>query len=1224
MTRLLCAGFLAFVSVANAQSGLATITGTVSDSTGAVVADAPVEVRNLGNGQLSAVATTSTGNFTISQLPIGDYTLTIGVRGFKRYVHENFHLALSQTMREDVSLKVGETAESITVSADASLLKTESSQVAANVTLAQLNTLPLLTVAGSNAGYRNPWASANLMPGIQYTGTGPIENIRVNGTPVNTLQTRLDGLTIGPTSTRLLGALNAVQPSVDAVEEVSVLTSNFAAEFGTSGGAMVTLTTKSGTNKFHGSAYDYATNEVLNAHQPYTGLRNRVRQTDWGFTFGGPVRIPKLYDGTNKTFFFWSYEQYREKKTVTTGVTTVPTLAYRNGDFSDILAQENRLVRTSAGNFTDPLGRTIASGTIFDPATQRQLGNVLVREPFVGNRIPVSRYDPIAVKVLALVPQPFGVNSTKQAGDNYQAPYKLSRLSAIPSIKLDHNIGTKLRLSFYWQRTHSDAPRSPTAADNFPDLLTAGFSTGNAGRTIRLNTDYTATPRLMLHLGLGYNDEYTSTSSAVTDYDSFKELGLTGQTKPRNFPRIGTSTQSVSVGGLSPLGLVTQQLFWERRPSLNATGTYAKGNHTFKIGAEGRQERFPDNNYSGTNGTYNFASAQTEQTALQGSTISQGFTGFNFASFLLGEMSSATQAAEIAARTSKLQVALYAQDTWKLTRKLTLDYGLRWDYGTYTREQYGRYSTFSPTVPNPSASGRLGARLYESVCDCNFAANYPYAIGPRLGFAYHASSKTVIRGGIGVVYNSTSTATGSSVNTSTTGAAAFGQSVGQFRDGIPAYVRAVWPTTEPSAGQAVGTVGTAPTYLDANAGRPARLLQYSLSLQRELTPNLVVEGAYVANRGTWWDAGALVSLNALSEPTLRAYGFNDFTSSSEAALLTTTIANLSATQRATLASRGINGLPYANYPSSQTVRASLTPFPQYSGSPLVTGAPLGNTWYDSFQLTLTKRFSRGLSLNMNYTYSKTLELLSATDVFNRANGKAIGATDLPQQLRITAQYQVPTFKNSKLPLVSNRVVAYALSGWGIGMYASYQSAPALARPASTSTTPISQFLGRGPGTAQRRRDADGNYMNPWSIDWTDYDGVHHTDPININCHCFDPTKTLVFNPNAWENIPNGQWGPQQTPFRDYRGIRLPQENANFSRNFSIKEGISLNVRVEFTNILNRTQLPNPSAAGAFATPATKFSSGVNTGLYSGGFGSITPLSGTTGQRAGSFVARVTF
>jgi hypothetical protein len=203
-------------------------------------------------------------------------------------------------------------------------------------------------------------------------------------------------------------------------------------------------------------------------------------------------------------------------------------------------------------------------------------------------------------------------------------------------------------------------------------------------------------------------------------------------------------------------------------------------------------------------------------------------------------------------------------------------------------------------------------------------------------------------------------------------------------------------------------------------------------------------------------------------------------------------------------------------------------------------------------------------------------------------------------------------------------VSYVLSDWGIGAYLNYQSASVVGRPSSNGSVSISQFLGRGPGSAQLKKNADGSYMNPWSVDWTDYDGKHHTNPLDINCHCFDPTKTIVLNPNAWANVPDGQWAADNSTLRFYRGIRTPVENANFSRNFRITERINLNVRAEFNNVFNRMQLPGPTTTGNFASAPSTFKSGANAGLYSGGFGTILPLSGTSGMRTGTLVARITF
>ena len=273
---------------------------------------------------------------------------------------------------------------------------------------------------------------------------------------------------------------------------------------------------------------------------------------------------------------------------------------------------------------------------------------------------------------------------------------------------------------------------------------------------------------------------------------------------------------------------------------------------------------------------------------------------------------------------------------------------------------------------------------------------------------------------------------------------------------------------------------------------------------------------------------------------------------------------------------------------------------------------------------MTQRFNHGLAFNFNYTYSKNLELTNSPDPFNRQLGKGLSGNDIPHVLRLTLQYQVPRFRDSGTPVVSNRIVSSILSDWGIGVYMNYQSAGVLNRPTSNGSNPISNFLGYGPGSAQLKKNADGSYMSPWSVDWTDNSGKHHTDPIDINCHCYDPTKTIVLNPDAWENIPDGQFGAQQDNLRFMRGIRAPRENANISRTFRITERVQLNVRAEFNQVFNRLILPNPSTAGNFAAAPRKFTSGSNAGLYSGGFGTIVPTSGTNGMRTGQLIARITF
>jgi hypothetical protein len=280
-------------------------------------------------------------------------------------------------------------------------------------------------------------------------------------------------------------------------------------------------------------------------------------------------------------------------------------------------------------------------------------------------------------------------------------------------------------------------------------------------------------------------------------------------------------------------------------------------------------------------------------------------------------------------------------------------------------------------------------------------------------------------------------------------------------------------------------------------------------------------------------------------------------------------------------------------------------------------------------MNVTKRYSHGLTLNANYTYSKNLDLMNSLDIFNRDLGKDLSINDLPNQFRLTAEYQTPSLRKSSVRALSNPVVSYILGNWGVGWYMQYQSASILGRPASANPNPITQWLGRPAATtifpAQLKTGPDGQPMSPWAVNWTDYNGKVHPEPIDINCRCFDPTKTVVLNPAAWTSVPDGQWPAQTSGIRDYRSFRHPAENFNLSRTFRMgKEGrIMLNVRGEFQNVFNRTSLPNPATTGFTAQPTVQ-TSGANAGLYNGGFGTVVPLSGTTGARSGTLIGRLTF
>jgi hypothetical protein len=847
---------------------------------------------------------------------------------------------------------------------------------------------------------------------------------------------------------------------------------------------------------------------------------------------------------------------------------------------------------------------------------------IQVRNPFPNNQIPATQFDPVALKILKLVPEPTGPNALSgQVGGNYQNPFLSSRRSMIPSIKLDHTISPAHKISFYYQETATGVKYSTPngAADGLPEPITAAIGSYAKTYTYRLTYDYSLTPTILLHAGAGWFMNNFNENAATLNYDAATQLGLTGATVNRTFPNIIVGSAGNGTGGMNNLGPVNQSTSGsERRPSGLLSLTRVRGNHTYKIGGEWRGERYPAQSFTGTAGSYTFGSNSTQQTALQSITTSQGSTGFPFASFLMGDVTAYSLSLPTAVSTGKQEWGLYMQDTWKVTRKLTLDYGLRWDYGGYARESHGRNADFSASVPNPSAGGRLGAQIFEATCNCNFAKNYPYAVGPRLGVAYQLDKRTVLRGGFGIIYTATGFVGGVASNTATGGTPGFGQWLGQLQDGMPASVKPQWPVYSPAVGQSPGTVVNGPAYLDPNAGRPARQYQWSAGLQREVTRNLVLEAAYVGNRGIWWPAGALSAFNVVSQGALSQYGFQVGNLSDET-LLTRQIGQLTAAQLATLTARGW-GLPYSGFPTTRTVLQSLVPFPQYSSTFAPTLAPLGKTWYDALQTTVTKRTSHGVTLSANYTYSKNLSLMSSPDIFNRQLGKDLSPNDLPHQFRLTTEYQTPNLRKRGTRFLSSPAVAYLLGDWSVGWYSQYQSAPLLARPASNGANPISNWLGRGPGPAQL---VPGQSL--WSTNWSDLNGVHHTNPIDINCGCFDPTKTIVLNPAAWANVPDGQWANNFSSIRDYRGFRYPNENMNLSRTFRIgKEGkIVLNLRGEFENIFNRTRFPQPTTTGFQASPTVQ-TSGAYAGLYNAGFGTVVPLNGTLNSRTGMLVGRLTF
>jgi hypothetical protein len=1257
LKTLICAvGLSLLVSVAFAQSDRGTITGTISDPAGAIIAGAAIEARNVATGALYPAASSATGNYTIPQLPAGTYDLTVTVPGFKKYVRQGLQVEVAENARIDISLEVGSNTESITVEAAAPLLKTEGGEVSHNVATETLDELPILTLTGAAASIgaanslgniRNPLSAVELLPGARIS-TDAI--LRINGMPSNSQSINIEGQDATNGFFKQQNQVN--QAGIEAIQEVAIQTSNFAAEYGQAGGGYFNYTMKSGSNQLHGSGYDYFVNEALNAGTPFTNagtinpskdgqlIRNPIRQNDYGVTLGGPVVIPKIYHGHDKTFFFFSFEQFRQSAFTSNTYGIVPTAAQRDGDFSAAL-------RPTCN--TDPTGQQVCLNEIFDPATNHVVNGIVERNPFPNNTIPASRIDPTAAIIQNMIPMP-----NTPGVFNYTAPgYSNFRHTTIPSIKIDELISEKIKLSGYYSANKTYSPQN----NGFTEPYTALQPQNALAQTIRLNLDTTLTPTLLLHLGAGYL--HTSNPQTAPTYNQ-KELFPDGVpfTASNFFPYMAgmysTNGGGWSGGGGFPSVTNTGVAFTltpvanDYKPTFNANLTWVHGNHTYKLGATALFEGIQSVNDSRADGQFGFAQQQTADPSQNGQPFANfASSGFGYASFFLGATNTVSTAAPADVRLGTHSYGIYIQDSWKITRKLTFDYGLRWDYAILWKEQYGRMQNAAFTLPNTLIGGRLGTVEYQATCHCNYANAYPFALGPHLGVAYQITPKTVFRAGGAISYAAESDQAG--LNSSagdfyTIPASAYGASAGQLAFGDPLgpgnpYGNPVvhWPNFNPEypVPAAPGVIPPSSPFVSIapNTGRLPRTFQWSIGFQQEITKDLVVDAAYVGNRGAWWVSPLLSSLNynALTpQELLSEYGLN-VQNRADTTLLNTQINSPAVTARFPWLANPNN--VYPGFPNTQTLLQALRPYPQWNGIPPFLGPPDGNTWYDSLQVKATKRYSHGLSAQVAYTWQK--ELTNGTnsntsyvtpspplinDVFNKSLDKQISGFSVPQELIIAFNYQTPKVDLSS---AGGKALSWVARDWTIGGVLRYQSGQILQTPFSSNN--LLANLARGPGN------------NPalWGGGYTFMDRVPGQPLflVNPNSH-FDPTTQLVLNPNAWVEPPYGTFGASAPYFNDFRWQRQPAESMAFGRIFRIKERAQLQVRAEFQNIFNRLFYQAPADGAPFGFPFTSVATptlhGNPGGTLSQGFGYVNwvngglPAYGGAQPRSGQIVARFIF
>ncbi|HXP83931.1 MAG TPA: TonB-dependent receptor [Bryobacteraceae bacterium] len=1228
------------------QAGNGTITGTVSDPAGAVVANASVEARNAETGVVYPTATTNAGNFTVSQLPPGTYEITVKVPGFKTYTHTNLALQAAAVLREDVAMQVGAATEAVTVTEQASLLNSETADVAHNITVNQLDSLPILGIGTASAGasgIRNPFALLQLIPGSAFDGVNRV--MVINGTANNTAAMRVEGQDSRNNSPGVISS-QVRQPSPDAVQEVAVQTSNYAPEFGTAGGAVINMTMKSGTNQFHGSGYDYFVNEDLNAAGSFSndGTGHKVlprnRRNDFGGTLGGPVWIPKVYDGRNKTFFFYSWEQYRE----TTGLTfndTVPAPAYLNGDFSAIssngtcsLCKQYGVPTTPLGPAGSPaldaLGRQFFANTIYDPLSRavNPANNLGYANPFPNNMIPKSRIDPSTVKFESVLPAAQNNNLTQ----NYAGNIPSVRITTIPSIKIDEAPNSKDKFSFYYSTIGTAAAVAyPLGnADGLPLEIGQYRGTYIDSKTIRFNYDRIITPTLLLHLGAGWQRVNFNDAAPFESFDP-SAFGLSGFVIHRQFPSVtgmcvldvgnAYSCSAAGLGGMQPIGTSGQAQTdsYYQKPTYNANLTKVRGPHTYKFGGEAAQMGALSNPFAGV--TLPTGLGPTSQPFTPTVSFNGLNTGFGYASWLLGDYNSTTQTPLEDYRQGHMSWAFFAQDSWKVTRKLTVDYGLRWEYSTPIKEEHGRVGQFDPNAPNANAGGHPGAVMYATTCNCSFYRSaYPYAWGPRLGAAYQLDNKTVIRAGWGVVYQFPTDDGVPTIGSNAINAPSGINPIVNIESPNP-ILQPVWPVTDPNIYPAKGTTTPAPLDPDRNFNRTPRQNQWSIGVQREITHNFVLEAAYVANRVAWLSAGGVAGatapgtvippgaygtgslgfLSQISEATFAKYGLNPYTNYADYQLLLQPINSAAVMTRMRAAGVGNNGLvlPYTGFPQTNSLLSALYPFPQFfsaaTGPLAVAESPTGNSKYDSLQIKASKRLSHGLQAAGSYTWAKGFVRNNRQDFFNPASSVWSMQQIPPQLLTFNVTYITP-----KADFIKNRYANLVLQDWQLGIFTQYQSAPFLIPPTSATANFLTSEAIRVPGQPL------------------------YLKPVNGQINAY---TDQVLNPAAWQQVPAGGTGPAiGTLYSDFRGRRRPQENFNFGRNFRVKERYNLQIRAEFVNIFNRTLLQSPISANP-QLPLSK--NGLN--QLTGGFGVINATAAVNtvpalngSSRAGTLIARFTF
>jgi hypothetical protein len=1149
------------------------IQGTATDASGGAVSGATVTAQNLDTGLTQTTATTDAGVYYLPNLPPGRYMLTFEAKGLKKLSQKGVTVSVGTTTALDVQLQVGAVSETITVSADASQLETTSSDMGATVQTELVENLPL-QVSGT---VRNPVQFVGLVPGFvgqlgNNPGSNSTDDFKVNGGQEGGTDILVDGVSISLVSPNTQWNKGV---STDAVQEFKVMQSNFTAEYGQAGDGIVNLTVKSGTNELHGSGYDFLRNKSLDANNWFNNLQDLPRpvdtQNDFGATIGGPVYIPKLYNGKDKTFFFFAYEGFRFR---TGGSSTVsmPNEDFRKGDFSAIC---------TAG-FTNGICNDLTQ-QIYNPTTHAPVpGDILANDP---NFTPST----VMTNIFGYLPP------TNGALNNNVVDTTINSTTAnIYDLKIDHSFTSNHRVSGGVDIDHTNTGGTSNLGPIF------GSSTPQNTYYARVSDTYTFSPTVVNQAMFGFSRRYRGEISNSLGEGYPEKIGLTGVNNT-TFPCIkwGDTAYNVNNCGASQ--------FADNVYQITDAVSWVKGKHTWKFGGEIRMLQFNVRRLTQASGEFDFAAAQTSSTG-----DASGVGGYSVASSLYGLSDTTTLNYGNFSGVRYKDFALYTQDTYKVSPKLTLNLGLRYDVNIPATEAFNRFSMVDPNLPNPSAGDIPGAYTYFG-----FGAGrngqkrpqdiYGKAFGPRVGFAYSINDKTVLRGGYGIYYEALKEGSFADqdglgfFNRQTVNVTNGGPT--QIDDGITHLFPSLGPFTPDGQNNQNGVIS-----VPANTGRPADIQTWNLDVQRQVMKDLLVSVAYVGSKGTH-----LPALNIIPNqvnPTYLSLGGE----------LTMPASCLEANTCPNAAAMGVT-LPYVGFTGN--INQALRPYPQYgnfnqednSFSPDRTG----NSTYNAMQLQVTKRVSQGLTFLVSYTVSKNITDADSAgpgvsgfigtnsfigeNSYDRKAEKAVSQLDTPQSLVMSFLYELPVGRGKKF-MNEGGVKDKMFGGWYVSGILTYHSGlPTEVYGNCQGTAGDVSFGGCNVTGAGARVNI--------------VPGVSQTNKSGFN-----PTTTPFWNPAAFTPATNCAdaaaagsvctFGDEPRSLSTARGFGDKNEDITFGKKTHIiGERAVVDFQASFFDIFNRHifQTPSNVFGPSLQTPFIPAGGPGCAGVLSCGFGAITSASG---------------